>query len=77
MGRPFSVAGPDNRNVAAASSREIARLIAAAPDLYEALEEARQTILDLINARNSEAEGSDEDWVGGIDAALAKARGEA
>ena len=54
-----------------------AHLIAAAPDLYEALEQARDTILELINARNSEAEGSDEDWVGGINAALAKARGEA
>lgn len=53
-----------------------AHLIAAAPDLYEALEQARDTILELINARNSEAEGSDEDWVGGINAALAKARGE-
>ena len=54
-----------------------AQLIAAAPDLYEALEQARDTILELINARNSEAEGSDEDWVGGINAALSKARGEA
>ena len=53
-----------------------AHLIAAAPDLYEALEQARDTILELINARNSESEGSDEDWVGGINAALAKARGE-
>lgn len=53
-----------------------AQLIAAAPDLYEALEQARDTILELINARNSEAEGSDEDWVGGINAALSKARGE-
>ena len=53
-----------------------AHLIAAAPDLYEALEQARDTIRELINARSSEAEGSDEDWVGGINAALAKARGE-
>ena len=60
-----------------AAPAEDAHLIAAAPDLYEALEQARDTILELINARNSEAEGSDEDWVGGINAALAKARGEA
>ena len=56
--------------------RANARLIAAAPEMYEALEQARDTILELINARNSEAEGSDEDWVGGINATLAKARGE-
>jgi len=50
-----------------------ARLIAAAPDLVEALRYARQTILDLKNSRWSEAEGSDEEWVCGIDAALTKA----
>lgn len=53
-----------------------ARLIAAAPDLAEALAQARETILQLKNSRWSEAEGSDSDWVGFIDAALLKARGE-
>lgn len=52
-----------------------ARLIAASPDLLEALRGARQTILDLKNARWSEAEGSDEEWVAEIDAAIAKATG--
>lgn len=49
------------------------RLISAAPELLEALREARQTILDLKNSRGSEAEGSDDDWVGDIDAAISKA----
>lgn len=67
----------DNLMLVARTKTEAnAHLIAAAPDLYEALEQARDTILELINARNSEAEGSDEDWVGGINAALSKARGE-
>lgn len=71
-------AGASRAEIAAAHRAAAnAHLIAAAPDLYEALEQARGTILELINARNSEAEGSDEDWVGGINAALAKARGEA
>ena len=39
--------------------------------LEAALREARETILDLIHARNSDAEGSDEDWTAEIDAALA------
>ncbi len=39
--------------------------------LEAALKEARGTILHLINMRYSEAEGSDEDWVGDIDNALA------
>lgn len=42
--------------------------------LVVALEEARQTILDLVNSRWSEADGTDADWVGGIDAALGKVR---
>ena len=55
------------------TGRANARLIAAAPDLVEALRDARQTILGLKNSRWSEAEGSDEEWVCGIDAALTKA----
>ena len=39
VGRPFSVHGTDNHNVAAAVSEDIARLIAAAPELLKALEE--------------------------------------
>lgn len=37
VGRPWSVHGTNNRNVAAAVSEDIARLIAAAPDMLEAL----------------------------------------
>lgn len=36
----------------------------------EVLKSARETILDLKNARWSEAEGSDEAWVADIDAAI-------
>lgn len=53
-----------------------ARLIAAAPEMKEALEGARGAILGLLHGRGCEAEGSDEDWVKFIDAALAKANGE-
>src|SRR5690625_1372419 len=49
-----------------------AHLIAAAPDLYEALEEARGTIQALID----EGYTGHIDQRGRIDAALAKARGE-
>lgn len=54
----------------------IAKMAVAAPDLAEALVEAREVIITLKNARWSEAEGSDSDWVGFIDAALLKATGE-
>ena len=37
VGRPFSVHSTDHHNVAAAVSEDIARLIAAAPELLEAL----------------------------------------
>lgn len=50
-----------------------ARLIAAAPDLYEALKEARETIRELVTARWSEAEGTPKDWTRQIDAALSRA----
>ena len=43
-------------------------------ELLEALGYARETILDRVNARGSEAEGSDADWVGDIDALIAKHR---
>lgn len=36
----------------------------------EALEAAKATIIHLVNARGSEAEGSDEEWTGQIDTAL-------
>lgn len=39
----------------------------------EALKGARETILDLKNARWSEAEGTDAEWVAEIDAALSNA----
>ena len=38
VGRPYSVHGTNNHNVAAAVSEDIARLIAAAPDMLEALQ---------------------------------------
>lgn len=53
----------------------IAAKIAAAPAMLEALRDARETILYLKNARWSECEGSDADWIGEIDAALAQATG--
>lgn len=40
VGRPYSVHGTDNRNVAAANTLGIAHLIAAAPDMLEALKAA-------------------------------------
>lgn len=52
-----------------------AHLAVAAPDMLDALRTARATILQLKNARWSECEGSDEDWVRDIDAAIAKATG--
>lgn len=53
-----------------------ARVWSASLDLMEALVAAREVILSLKNARWSEVEGSDSDWVGFIDAALLKATGE-
>lgn len=52
-----------------------ARLIAAAPDLLAALKDARETIIQHVNSRGSEAEGSSADWVAEIDAAIARAEG--
>lgn len=42
----------------------------------DALKGSRETILQLVNSRNSEAEGTDEDWVGDIDDTLAEIKGE-
>jgi len=44
--------------------------------MLAALKSAREDILSLKNFRCSEAEGSDEDWVRDIDAAIAKAEAE-
>ena len=45
--------------------------------LVEAARDAREAILVLLHARNSEAEGSDEDWVCDLNAALRAIGGEA
>lgn len=42
----------------------------------EGLQGSRETILQLVNSRGSEAEGTDEDWVGDIDTTLAEIYGE-
>ena len=42
----------------------------------DALKGSRETILQLINSRYSEVEGTDEDWVGDIDDTIAKIKGE-
>lgn len=42
-------------------------------DLVEALKSARETILELVNSRWSESEGSDVEWTKDIDAVLLKA----
>lgn len=44
-------------------------------ELLAVLRSTRQTILGLKNARWSEAEGSDEEWVAEINAAIARATG--
>ncbi len=54
-----------------------AHLIAAAPDLYAALESAREKILWLVEAWDADAETDRSEWFATIDAAIAKARGEA
>lgn len=59
IGRPYSIHGTDYRNVAAATTIEIARLIAAAPDLLEALKSATTSSPDweLITSAIAKAEG--------------------
>jgi len=54
----------------------IKRVLEQRSGLLEALRAARQTVLDLKNSRWSEVEGSDEEWVAEIDAAIAKATGQ-
>ena len=51
VGRPYSVHGTDHHNVAAAVSEEIARLIAAAPDMLEALRFLRDNydVADVVD----------------------------
>lgn len=44
-------------------------------ELVEVLQGSRETILQLVNSRGSEAEGTDEEWASEIDAALAKIKG--
>jgi hypothetical protein len=50
-----------------------ARLIAAAPEMLDALHAARDTIKQLYSMRGCEAEGEFGEWVDFIDAAVAKA----
>ncbi len=52
-----------------------ARLIAAAPDLLEALQGAIDDIIQLSSARWSEVEGTEDELVGNYRAAIAKAVG--
>lgn len=59
--------------IAAVTTEDDAHLIAAAPDLLEALKTARSDLADLLRARGCEAEGSEQDWLGHIDAAIARA----
>lgn len=54
VGRPYSVHGADNRNVAAATTPEIARLIAASPDMLEALYEAEEYFDNRADADHDE-----------------------
>lgn len=68
----FTVTPADYAPSVAAALNATARTI---PALLEALRDARETILYLKNARWSECEGSDADWIGEIDAALALATG--
>ena len=56
-----------------ADAARIAELEAEIARKDEALKGARETILDLKNARWSEAEGTDAEWVAEIDAALSDA----
>jgi hypothetical protein len=54
VGRPYSVHNTDMHNVAAAVSEDIARLIAAAPDLLEALQEANTLLQSIPALKNNQ-----------------------
>lgn len=76
IGRPYSIHGADWHNVAAATTIEIARLIAAAPDLLAVAKEC----IDLVKLAESLCGcRGDDDYVWGIqerlNAAIAKAEG--
>lgn len=72
VGRPYSVHGTDHRNVAAATTQDIARLIAAAPEMLEALR-------DLAEAARNACDASQHtaliEALFYADAAIAKAEG--
>ena len=57
--------------------RANARLIAAAPELLEALEEARAGLLWYQDRNPGQRDGSDDEAMARIDAAIAKATGSA
>jgi hypothetical protein len=66
-------AAPDPARTVIAQAAEITNLqarVADAEKLVVAAMDARETILHFVHARWSEAEGSDEDYVGELDAAL-------
>jgi hypothetical protein len=73
-GRPYSVHAADNRNVAAATTKEIALLIAAAPEMYEALENGLALIAG--DATGAEWKRGCRQFTKAARAALAKARGD-
>ena len=80
VGRPWSVHGTNHHNVAAAVSEDIARLIAAAPDMLEALGQA-QGLLNphsgFVKQGNAIQRRHLDKVRDEIRAAIAKAKGEA
>ena len=67
VGRPYSVCGTDDRNVAAAVSLEIAHQIAALPELMAAAKSA----LHYMRLHKY----ADQSWADDLEAAIAKAEG--
>lgn len=65
IGRPYSIHGTDHRNVAAATTIEIARLIAAAPDLKAFAEKVRDFAREI----------DDDGLYQAADSVIAKAEG--